>query len=182
LCGGALAIIPAVSIAIRPADPADAAGCAAVYAPYVTDSCISFEFEAPPAAEMARRIAASHAWLVAEDDGAVVGYAYGSRHRDRAAYDWAADVAIYTAASHHGRGMGRALYEALIPVLRERGLRTLCAGVAQPNAASDALHRALGFVEVGVYRRIGWKAGRWHDVRWWQLALGDGSPPARVDR
>jgi L-amino acid N-acyltransferase YncA len=168
------------ALEIRPAAPADAAGCAEVYAPYVTDSCVSFEYEPPAAAEMARRIAAAHAWLVAEDDGAIVGYAYGSRHRERAAYDWAADVAIYTAATHHGRGLGRALYEALIAALRERGLRTLCAGVAQPNAASDALHRALGFEQVGVYRRIGWKSGRWHDVRWWQLHLGGEGPPGAV--
>jgi phosphinothricin acetyltransferase len=168
------------ALSIRPAAPADAAGCAAVYAPYVTDSCISFEYEPPSPAEFARRITASHAWLVAEEDGAIVGYAYGSRHRERAAYDWAADVAIYTAATHQGRGMGRALYAALIGMLRERGLRILCAGVAQPNAASDALHRSLGFEEVGVYRRIGWKGGRWHDVRWWQIHLGDDAPPAKV--
>ena len=167
-------------VVIRAAEPHDAAGCAAVYAPYVTDSCISFEYEAPSAEDFAGRMRASHAWLVAEDDGDVVGYAYGSRHRDRAAYDWAADVAIYTAASHHGRGMGRALYEALFPRLGELGLRVLCAGVALPNDASDALHRALGFDEVGVYRRIGWKDGRWHDVRWWQLHLGGDAPPANL--
>jgi L-amino acid N-acyltransferase YncA len=165
---------------IRPATIADAAACAAVYAPYVTDSCISFEYEPPSAEEFAARIAGAHGWLVAEDDGEVVGYAYGSRHRERAAYDWAADVAIYSAATHHGRGMGRALYEALFELLRSRGLRTLCAGVALPNDASDGLHRALGFEEVGVYRRIGWKFGCWHDVRWWQLQLGDGAPPASL--
>ena len=167
-------------LAIRLAAPEDAAGCAAVYAPYVTDSCISFEYEAPTAADFAKRMAASHVWLVAEDDGAIVGYAYASRHRDRSAYDWAADVAIYIAASHHGRGMGRRLYEELLGPVRERGLRVLCAGVALPNDASDGLHRALGFEEVGVYRRIGWKAGRWHDVRWWQLHLGDDGPPANL--
>jgi L-amino acid N-acyltransferase YncA len=170
--------------AIRPARSADAEGCARVYAPYVTGSCISFEYEAPSADDFASRIASSHAWLVAEDGGEVVGYAYASRHRDRAAYDWAADVAIYIAATHHGRGLGRRLYEPLFARVKELGIRTLCAGVAQPNAASDALHRALGFEEVGVYRRIGWKAGRWHDVRWWQLELSPptppNAPPARV--
>jgi L-amino acid N-acyltransferase YncA len=167
-------------VTIRPAGVADAAGCAAVYRPYVTDSCISFEYEPPSAEDFAGRIASSHAWLVAVEDGEVVGYAYASRHRERAAYDWAADVAIYTAASHHGRGMGRRLYEELFPVVRERGLRVLCAGVALPNDASDGLHRALGFEEVGVYRRIGWKAGRWHDVRWWQLHLAGDGPPANL--
>lgn len=166
---------------VRPARADDAAGCARVYAPYVTDSCISFEYEPPTAEDFAARMTSAHAWLVAEDGGAVVGYAYASRHRERAAYDWAADVAIYIAATHHGRGLGRRLYERLFACVEALGIRTLCAGVAQPNPGSDALHHALGFEEVGVYRRIGWKAGRWHDVRWWQLHLCDGRPPpARV--
>jgi L-amino acid N-acyltransferase YncA len=167
---------------IRAARPEDAAGCARVYAPYVTDSCASFEYEAPSAQDIAARMASAHAWMVAEDGGTVVGYAYASRHRERAAYDWAADVAIYIAATHHGRGLGRRLYEALFARVEALGIRTLCAGIAQPNPASDALHRSLGFEEVGVYRRIGWKAGRWHDTRWWQLELipptPDGAPPA----
>jgi L-amino acid N-acyltransferase YncA len=169
------------AVAIRPARPADAAACARVYAPYVTDSCISFEYEPPTAGEVAARMAAAHAWVVAEEGGIVAGYAYASEHRARAAYRWSADVAIYIAETHRGRGLGRLLYEELFARARELGLRTLCAGVAQPNAASDALHRALGFREVGVYRRIGFKNGAWHDVRWWQLHLGDdGPPPATV--
>jgi phosphinothricin acetyltransferase len=165
---------------IRPARPEDAAGCALVYAPYVTGSVISFELEPPDAAEMLRRIESSHAWLVAEQDGAIAGYAYGSVHRERAAYRWSADVAVYISAAHHRRGLGRRLYAELFDVLRARGMRTLCAGVTQPNAASDRLHRSIGFEEVGVYRRIGWKDGAWHDVRWYQLDLagGDNSPPA----
>jgi len=159
----------------------DAAACARVYAPYVTNSCISFEYEPPTAADFAERMAAAHAWVVAEDDGEVVGFAYASRHKARAAYRWAADVAIYTDAAQHGRGLGRRLYEALFEELAPLGLRVLCAGVAQPNPASDALHRSLGFEEVGVYRRIGFKHGRWHDVRWWQLHIGgDGPPPANL--
>src|SRR5262245_53697160 len=133
---------------IRPATAADAAGCAAVYAPYVSGSVISFELEPPDAAEMARRIEDSHAWFVAEEAGAVIGYAYGSEHRERAAYRWAADVAVYIAADHHGRGLGRRLYAGLFEALRARGLRMLCAGVGQPNAASDGLHRSIGFDEV----------------------------------
>jgi phosphinothricin acetyltransferase len=165
---------------IRPATARDAAGCADVYARYVSGSVISFELEPPDAAEMRRRIASSHAWLVAEQDGAIAGYAYGSAHRERAAYRWAADVAVYISADHHGRGLGRRLYGDLFEVLRRLGMRTLCAGVTQPNAASDGLHRSMGFEEVGVYRRIGWKDGAWRDVRWYQLDLapGDDSPPA----
>jgi L-amino acid N-acyltransferase YncA len=166
---------------IRDADPArDAGACLAIYAPFVTGSAVSFEEQVPSEAEMARRIAGAHAWLVAEDEGATVGYAYGSRHRERAAYRWAADVAVYVDASARHAGLGRELYARLFERMRDLGYWTLCAGVAQPNVASDGLHRALGFGDVGTYRRIGWKGGAWHDVRWWQLELrpDDTAPPA----
>jgi phosphinothricin acetyltransferase len=176
---------------IRPADPAtDAAACAAVYAPYVLDTAISFEEEPPGEAEMRRRIestAARYPWLVAEDDGRVVGYAYASQHRERAAYRWAVDVAVYLDPSCHRRGIGRALYEALVDELAGQGFRIACAGITLPNPASVALHQKLGFEFVGTYRRIGWKSGSWHDVAWYQRPLGpanDGppdepGPPAR---
>ncbi len=149
----------------------DARGCAALYAPYVRDTAISFEYDAPSADQMAERISAAYAWLVAVEGEGIVGYAYGSRHAERAAYRWSADVAVYVDPRRHRRGIGRMLYEQLIRRLRDVGLWTLCAGITQPNAASDGLHRELGFREVGTYRRIGFKAGAWHDVRWWQLDL-----------
>ncbi len=168
---------------VRDAHPEhDAAACAAIYRPYVVDSVASFETRPPSAEEMAARIGGAHAWLLAEHDGAAVGYAYGSPHRERAAYRWAADVAVYIDAPHHRLGVGRALYGRLFERLRAIGLWTLCAGVTQPNDASDGLHRAMGFVAVGTYRRIGWKAGAWHDVRWWQLDLrpGEDGPPGEL--
>jgi L-amino acid N-acyltransferase YncA len=170
-------------VVIRDADPdRDAAACAAIYAPYVSASPVSFETVAPTAAELAERIAATattHPWLVAEDDGVLVGYAYACEHRSRAAYRWAADVAVYVADAHRGRGHGRSLYEALLARLRGQGFHVACAGITLPNAPSVALHERLGFVAVGVHRRIGWKAGGWHDVGWWQLELapaGDEAP------
>jgi L-amino acid N-acyltransferase YncA len=167
-------------VAIRAARPEDATACAAIYAPYVTDSVISFEEVPPDADEMRQRMDAAHAWLVAEEDGEIVGYAYGSRHHVRAAYRWAANVAIYVRSSHQRRGIGRRLYTELFDVLREQGFRMLCAGLTLPNAGSDGLHRSFGFQEVGVYRKIGWKNGAWHDVRWYQLDLypGDEGRPA----
>ena len=160
----------------------DAAACAAIYAPYVDETAITFEERAPSAAETAeriRRVTTTHPWLVAEVDGQVAGFAYGSRHRERAAYRWAADVAVYVAASQHGRGIGRALYGELLSLLRDQRLQVACAGITLPNAASVGLHEALGFEPVGVYRRIGFKAGRWRDVGWWQLQLSsDPGPPA----
>jgi L-amino acid N-acyltransferase YncA len=167
-------------VLVRPADPArDAAACAAIYAPHVDPGPASFEDVAPDAAEIAGRIASAHVWLVAERDGEPAGYAYASRHRDRGAYRWAVDVAVYVAPEHTRRGVARALYVQLLPELARRGFRSACAGITLPNPASVALHEAHGFEPVGVYRRIGFKAGAWRDVGWWQLQLrpGDDSPP-----
>jgi L-amino acid N-acyltransferase YncA len=169
---------------IRDAEPErDAAACAAIYAPYVARSPATFEEVPPDAQEMAARIASAHAWLVAERDGALLGYAYGSRHRERAAYRWAADVAVYIDSAHHRAGVGRTLYGQLFERLAGVGLWTLCAGITVPNEASDALHRAMGFAPVGTFRRIGWKGGAWHDVRWWQLDLRphEPGPPREPD-
>lgn len=164
---------------IRDATAADASGCAAVYAPYVEQTAITFETEVPDAADFARRIAAAqqaHAWLVAaEDDGTVAGYAYGTRMKERAAYDWSAEVSVYLRMGLRRSGLGRALYGALFDRLRELGYCTLIAGMTLPNDASAGLHRAMGFETVGVYRAIGFKLGRWQDVQWMQLRLA--SPP-----
>ncbi len=175
---------------IRDADPQrDAAACAAIYAPHVEGSVVSFEEDAPDAAAMAGRIAATqvtHPWLVAASGGGVAGFAYGSRHRERAAYRWSADVSVYVDADSHRAGVGRALYAELLDRLRAQGFHLACAGVTLPNEASVALHESFGFEPVGVYRRVGWKAGAWRDVGWWQLQLmppseeppGEPTPPA----
>jgi L-amino acid N-acyltransferase YncA len=164
---------------IREAESGYSAPCAEIYEPYVTDSVASFELVAPSAGDMAARIRASYCWLIAEAEEAPVGYAYAASHHERAAYRWAADVAIHIDAAHRRSGVGRALYGELFDRLRAMGLWTLCAGITQPNAASNGLHAAMGFRRVGTYRRIGWKAGAWHDVQWWQLDLrpGDPGPP-----
>ena len=181
------------SLRIRHADPArDGAACAEIYAPFVRDSPVSFEEREPDAQEVADRIeltARTHPWLVAETDDRLVGYAYATAHRGRAAYQWAADVAVYVADGQRRKGIGRALYGALLPLLVRQGLRIACAGITLPNDASVALHEACGFEPVGVYRRIGWKAGAWRDVGWWQVELvrasdgrpPDPGPPARLD-
>lgn len=168
---------------IRDADPArDAGACAAIYAPHVQGSAVSFEEEAPEAGEMAARIeryGASHAWLVAEREGEVVGYAYATAFNERPAYRWSTSVSVYVADAARGEGVGRALYEALFERLRERGLRMACAGITLPNEASEALHESLGFERIGVNREIGFKEGAWRDVGWYQLELtaaGEGPP------
>jgi L-amino acid N-acyltransferase YncA len=166
---------------LRDATGDDARACAAIYAPYVTDTAVSFELEPPTAADMAGRIAAAgarHAWLLLEDAGRVVGFAYGQAFRERAAYRWACETSIYLELGRRRTGGGRALYEALLARLAERGYRRALAGMTLPNAASEGLHRALGFEPVGVFRRVGWKHGAWHDVAWMQKALGgDEAPP-----
>jgi len=169
---------------IRHADPArDAGACAAIYVPFVTDSAVSMEEQAPDEREFAariERIARTHPWLVAERDGAVLGFAYGSAHRERPGYRWAADVAVYVAQDARRAGIGRALYDSLLPLLARQGLYVACAGITLPNDASVALHEAVGFTAVGVYRGIGFKNGSWRDVGWWQAELipHDGPPPA----
>ncbi|HTX32574.1 MAG TPA: arsinothricin resistance N-acetyltransferase ArsN1 family B [Solirubrobacteraceae bacterium] len=160
---------------IRHAEPArDGGACAAIYAPYVLETAISFEEEPPSPPELERRIetiSARFPWLVAEAGGAVIGYAYASAHRERAAYRWAAEVAVYVDRSHQRQGAGLALYRALLEDLQRQGFHMACAGITLPNDASVALHEACGFQPVGVFRSVGWKLGAWHDVGWWQREL-----------
>ncbi len=168
---------------IRLADPAqDATACAAIYAPFVSGSAVSFEEAAPSEEEIRERMQAARCWLVAERDGAVAGFAYATPYRARPAYRWAVETSVYVSATAHGRGIGRTLYEALLAELESRGYRSACAAIALPNPASVALHEAVGFAPVGVFRAIGYKAGAWRDVGWWQRPLGPpgsrAGPPA----
>lgn len=178
---------------IRHAEPepdGDGAGCAAVYAPFVEHSGVSFESQVPDRAEFARRIerlSASHAFLVAEDERGVSGFAYAAPHRERAAYRWSTEVSVYIGARAQRRGLGRALYGQLLPLLARQGMWTALAGVALPNPASVALHEACGFKLIGVYHEIGFKLGQWFDVSWWELPLQSGetaprqlTPPVRL--
>jgi phosphinothricin acetyltransferase len=167
-------------VRIRTATADDGAAVAAIYRPVVLHTPISFEETPPSAAEMAARIASilrTHPWLVAEDAAGVCGYAYGSTHRERAAYRWSADVSVYVAERARGRGVARALYGELFAILARQGFQRLYAGVVVPNPASEALHRAAGFTPVGTYERVGYKLGRWHDVRWHVLVLASDDEP-----
>jgi L-amino acid N-acyltransferase YncA len=171
-------------MAIRTASVDDAAACAAIYAPYVTDTAISFEDVPPTPAQMAERIAAAletHTWVVLEEGGRVRGYAYGGPFSGRPAYRWSCEVSVYVEQGRHRTGAGRRLYTAVFQRLRERGYLTAVAGMTLPNEASAGLHRAMGFEPVGTYRRIGYKFGTWHDVHWTQRPLADGGDhPAEI--
>ncbi|MFZ5545066.1 MAG: arsinothricin resistance N-acetyltransferase ArsN1 family B [Pseudomonadota bacterium] len=160
---------------MRTATPDDAEAIAAIYAPIVRDTAISFELEPPTAGQMRERIAATLQrlpWLVSLDaQGEVNGYVYASRHRERAAYQWAVDTTAYVRADSRGQGVGRRLYEALFRTLAELGYFQAFAGIALPNEASVALHESVGFEPIGVYRNVGFKLGAWRDVGWWQKSL-----------
>lgn len=159
---------------VRPATAADAAACVEIYRPYVLDTVITFETDVPTVEEMADRIVDAgvmHEWLVLEVDGEITGYAYAHQFNSRAAYLWSVETSVYVAQDRRRSGGGRMLYAELLRRLTERGFRRAFAGIAQPNEASNALHRAFGFRRAGHYRRVGWKLGAWHDVQWWQLDL-----------
>ena len=159
---------------IRLAGQHDAAAIAAIYGPFCASTTVSFEYAAPSTDEVADRIRAITAhfpWLVLEGDGVVTGYAYASRHRDRAAYGWSVDTAVYVSPTHRRRGVGRALYTTLFRLLRLQGYFKAYAGITLPNSASSGLHEAVGFRLVGVYRGVGYKHGGWHDVAWYEVAL-----------
>jgi len=160
---------------LRLATGQDAAQIANIYAPYVLDTPISFELDSPTAEEMGERITSTLAktpWLVCEQQGEIKGYAYASPHRARAAYRWSVDVSAYVRRSVQRQGIGRALYTALLNLLPLQGYANAYAGITLPNLASVGLHEALGFTPVGIYREVGYKLGRWHDVGWWQRSLG----------
>jgi phosphinothricin acetyltransferase len=161
---------------------------AAIYAPFCEATAVSFEVTAPDAAAMAARIATvtkQYPWLVLERDDVIAGYAYATKHRERAAYMWSVDTAVYVQAAAQRSGVGRALYEKLFLLLVEQGYFNACAGIALPNDASIALHAAVGFTPVGTYHRVGYKLGAWHDVAWFERRLqpprAAPPPPRPVD-
>ncbi|HEX7172196.1 MAG TPA: GNAT family N-acetyltransferase [Candidatus Limnocylindria bacterium] len=162
---------------VRLADPdADAAAVAAIYGPAVTSLLASFEEQAPTAGEMAERIRATlerTPWLVADDGGKVLGYAYAGPHHPRPGYRWSVNISVYVAPGHGGRGIGRRLYDELLAILRRQGYVNAYAGITLPNAPSVALHEAIGMRRVGVYEGVGYKRGGWHDVAWYHLRIAD---------
>lgn len=159
---------------IRLATERDAAQILAIYEPIVRETAISFETDIPTLDEMRRRISDTLSylpWLVCEQQGTILGYAYASKHRARAAYQWSADVSVYVHPQAHRQGVASALYASLFQILRLQGFYNLYAGIALPNAASVGLHESVGFKPVGVYKSVGYKLGSWHDVGHWHMQL-----------
>lgn len=169
-------------IRLRAATPADASQIAAIYAPYVAASAVSFETEPPSAQTMRRRMEAAdglYPWIVATPDGSdvLLGYAYATRFREREAYRFCVETTVYVAGDAHRQGVGRLLYDALLDTLREQEFTQAIAAITLPNEPSIALHEAVGFRRAGVYREVGYKQGRWMDVGLWQCSLAEPQNP-----
>jgi phosphinothricin acetyltransferase len=163
-----------MTVEIRLATSDDAPGILAIYAPFCASSHVSFETVPPTEAAMRERIARiteQFPWLVCEIDGEIAGYVYASQHRERAAYRWAVDVAVYVADAHRRRSVGRALYTSLLALVRDLGYFQAYAGITLPNSGSVGLHQAMGFEQVAFFPNVGFKMGQWRDVGWWRLQL-----------
>ena len=167
---------------IRPANLSDAAAMLAIYAPIVEHTAIFFEATPPTLQDFTARVqkyAQAWAWLVAEREGRILGYAYGTSHRERPAYKWSTETSAYVHAGARGQGVGTLLYRALFPVLAGKGYCNAYAGIALPNAASVALHESVGFRAIGQFPSVGRKFGEWHDVGWFHRNLR-AEPPSEV--
>ena len=168
---------------IRLARSGDAGQMLDIYAPFIRDDAVSFELEVPTMAEFADRVQltlTSLPWLVLEVDETILGYAYASKHRERAAYQWSVDVSAYITEDYRRRGVGRALYTSLFACLRLQGYFNAYAGITLPNPASVGIHEAMGFTHVGTFQDVGHKFGQWHSVGWWGLALQQHAAPSTL--
>ena len=169
--------------AIRLARSDDAGQMLDIYAPFIRDNAVSFELEVPTMAEFAGRVQrtlTSLPWLVLEVDETILGYAYASKHWERAAYQWSVDVSAYITEDYRRRGVGRALYTSLFACLRLQGYFNAYAGITLPNPASVGIHEAMGFTHVGTFQDVGHKFGQWHSVGWWELALQQRAAPSAL--
>ena len=159
---------------IRRANPQDAGRLRQIYAPFVEETAVSFETTVPSTEDFSKRIASTlttHEWLVAEEDGHVCGYAYGTPHRAREAYRMSVETSVYIDSNYRGKGIGKRLYQDLFTSLRSLGFHNAYAGITLPNDASVALHQSIGFEAIGIFREVGYKKSEWHDVSWWQRSV-----------
>ena len=167
---------------IRFATPSDAATLLAIYAPYVENTAITFEYEVPTIEDFANRIEKTlekYPYLVAEEDGLILGYAYASTYYARAAYDWAVELSVYVSQDARGKRVGSRLYDELEDLLEQMGYMHFLACISLPNEASLALHRKRGYQQVAHFPKIGYKFERWHDIVWLQKSLDKQAGPIK---
>jgi L-amino acid N-acyltransferase YncA len=161
---------------IRLAKPTDAASILDIYVPYIINSAITFETEIPTTENFEQRIITyqrNWPWLVYETDGVIAGYAYATKHRERAAYQWCAESSVYVSNEYQQQGVGKALYKVLFEILKYQGCRNVYAGITLPNDKSVAFHKGFGFTWLADYTNIGYKLNKWNTVSWWHLQLSD---------
>ncbi len=162
------------NVLIRPVNEKDSASLLQIYAPFIRETDITFEYDVPSVQEFADRISSvtkRYPWLVCESDGKVIGYAYASRHSERTAYQWSVNVSVYVKPEHHGKHLATALYTALFEILRRAGYFNAYACITTPNVKSEGFHQAFGFKPIGVFNNVGFKFGKWKSVRWFEYAL-----------
>lgn len=167
---------------LRPAVPEDGSAFAAIYEPYVTDTAITFDYEPVSAEEFARRITETlqrYPYLAAEINGQVVGYAYASAFKGRAAYDWSVETSIYVRQDCRGKGIGKALYQALEEALMRQNVLNVNACITYPNPDSVAFHEKFGYQTVAHFHQCGFKLGQWRDVIWMEKTLGEHDVPPK---
>jgi phosphinothricin acetyltransferase len=170
---------------IRLIRDSDYAGVLAVYTPYVLDTVITFEYEVPTLDEFTKRlstIAKYYPVLVCEVDGDIVAYCYGSIHRVKTAYQWSVESTIYIAEAYHHKGLAAIMYTCLFDILRLQGFINVYAGISVPDGKSDKFHPKFGFKYLGVFPKIGYKHGSWHDLKWYEYILSEriDNPPAPI--
>ena len=174
---------------LRLATPADAAQVLAIYEPFIRDTSLTFETQVPTVEAFAARMndyLQTWPWLVCEDKGKIAGYAYASRYRERAGYQWCAECSIYMHPDYRQRGLGRKIYEKLFAILTLQGFRNLYAVINTPNNTSVAFHEQCGFQFFAMYENVGWKLGQWKNVGWWRKVLNefsdDPAPPVLLSQ
>ena len=161
---------------IRLAEPADAEGILAIYAPYIANTSFTFETDVPALNVFAERISnytIQWPWLVCEIDGKIAGYTYATRHRERVAYQWSVESSVYIHEDHQRAGIAKALYTALFAILKEQGFRNVYAVINLPNDRSVAFHERCGFTYFATYEKVGYKLGKWKNVGWWRLIINE---------
>ncbi|MBE6992560.1 MAG: N-acetyltransferase [Ruminococcaceae bacterium] len=171
-----------MSFTIRPVTVYDSDEILSVYAPYITDTVLTFEYEVPTKEAFRRRVESvleCYPYLAAVEDGRIIGYAYAHRARERKAYDWYAELSVYTRQGCSKKGVGTALYSALIEILKLQNIQVITAVISAPNPPSEALHKKVGFVQSGLHPRTGFKHGQWRDTLCMDLPVTErDAPPA----
>ena len=161
---------------IRPVTIEDAEAVLNIYKPYIETTAITFETSIPAIEDFISRIKTNtekYPWLVAEDNENIIGYAYASKHREREAYQWCVESSVYVLEEYHRKGIAKELYSKLFDILQQCGYVNVYAGITLPNPKSHSFHTKMGFEPVGIYKNIGYKLGKWHDVEWLVKTLSE---------